>query len=164
MRPVPILLTRNTGQVTDANVAARDLLGPHANARCSDHVRAEDGHGQRVCTGACSSHFVPGVQHDHGVVSVRGQTVRMLCTAMTDQRVVTLFPAPAADHGAVEISPREREVLTLVSRGLTSGRIARRLSLSTSTVRTHVEHIRDKLGVRTRSQAVAKALAMGMIE
>jgi len=58
---------------------------------------------------------------------------------------------------------REAEVLRLVSEGLTNQRIARRLGIQFSTVRTHVEHARQKLGCTTRAEAVARALHLGWL-
>jgi DNA-binding CsgD family transcriptional regulator len=53
------------------------------------------------------------------------------------------------------ISLREQEILSWVARGLTNDEIARRLWLSPHTVRTHLENVYRKLGVRTRTQAIA---------
>ena len=55
------------------------------------------------------------------------------------------------------LTPRELEILTLLSHGLTQGEIAERLEISSKTVATHIEQILGKLGVRSRAQAVALA-------
>jgi DNA-binding NarL/FixJ family response regulator len=60
-------------------------------------------------------------------------------------------------------TPRECRVLELLSLGLTNGAIASRLMLSESTVRAHVRAISQKLGAQNRVEAVAKALARGII-
>jgi DNA-binding CsgD family transcriptional regulator len=164
MKPVPIVLTRADGVVIEGNAAARELLGPFDHSPCFDVVRGHAADGSRVCTQGCAREISAGEQVDHGVVRVRGQAVRMVCSSLEKSRVVSMAPAPAAETGGMSLSPREKEVLQLVARGFTTIRIARRLGVSVSTARTHVEHIRDKLGVRTRSQAVAKALAMGEID
>jgi DNA-binding NarL/FixJ family response regulator len=52
------------------------------------------------------------------------------------------------------LTPREREVLHLVCAGLGNGAIAHRLFISEKTVKAHVSHILEKLGVGTRVQAV----------
>lgn len=54
------------------------------------------------------------------------------------------------------LTPREAEVLDLVARGLTNGEIAARLVISAATVRTHLEHVFEKLDVHTRTGAVAR--------
>lgn len=56
------------------------------------------------------------------------------------------------------LSRRESEILTLLAGGLTGEEIARRLVLSPETVRTHVRNAMEKLGARTRTEAVVKAL------
>jgi DNA-binding CsgD family transcriptional regulator len=62
------------------------------------------------------------------------------------------------------LSPREVEVLTLVGAGLSARELAERLTISTATVKTHLEHIYAKLGVRDRTTAVANAIRAGLIE
>src|SRR5207248_4867867 len=53
------------------------------------------------------------------------------------------------------LTPREREVLTLLAEGLEQNEIAERLVISPKTVGSHIERILGKLGVRSRAQAVA---------
>jgi DNA-binding CsgD family transcriptional regulator len=55
------------------------------------------------------------------------------------------------------LTAREAEILHLLHEGLTNQEIADRLVISTGTVRTHLEHIFDKLDVHTRTAAVARA-------
>jgi DNA-binding NarL/FixJ family response regulator len=62
-----------------------------------------------------------------------------------------------------KLTQREREVLRLLADGLTNEEIARRLSISPETVRTHVRKAMDKLDADTRTQAVAKALRTALI-
>jgi ATP/maltotriose-dependent transcriptional regulator MalT len=55
------------------------------------------------------------------------------------------------------LTERELDVLSLVAQGLTNRQISGRLFISPATVRTHLEHIYDKLGVRSRAGAVSAA-------
>ena len=55
------------------------------------------------------------------------------------------------------LTPREREILQFLSEGYLYKEISDRLSISYSTVRTHIERIYEKLHVQSRAQAVAKA-------
>ena len=57
------------------------------------------------------------------------------------------------------LTPREAEVLALIAEGLTNAEIAERLVVSAATVKTHVNHIFAKAGVRDRAQAVVYAYA-----
>ena len=70
-------------------------------------------------------------------------------------------PAPRTPDPA-SLSPREREVLTLIAEGLDNPTVARRLFLSESTVKNHVTNIYDKIEVRTRAEAVAWAWRHGL--
>jgi ATP/maltotriose-dependent transcriptional regulator MalT len=54
------------------------------------------------------------------------------------------------------LSPREREVLGLIARGLRNHEISNALFIADSTTKVHVRHILEKLGVRTRAEAVAR--------
>jgi DNA-binding NarL/FixJ family response regulator len=74
---------------------------------------------------------------------------------------------PAADREPAELdrlTPREREVLDLVVRGMSNGEIARTLFVSHSTVKTHLTHVLDKLGLRDRVQAVVYGYEHGLVE
>lgn len=62
------------------------------------------------------------------------------------------------------MSERERETLTLIAEGLSAPDIARILHLSTATVKTHLQHIYEKLGVSERAAAVAEAMRRGLLE
>jgi len=67
------------------------------------------------------------------------------------------------DLPAGRLSPREREVLQLLTKGQTNREIARKLTVSVSTVKIHVEHILAKLGVSDRTQAAVRAIEMGLV-
>ena len=154
-----MLITDGHGTIREMDPSAERWLGAMEGRSCAEAVRAVDNQRNAVCSGRCAQALEERV--DKGPVIVRDEAAHLVCTKVSGSRVVQL----TRTVGQVAVlSPREREILALVARGLTSHRIARRLGVSQATVRTHVEHIRDKLGVRTRSQAVARALATGQIE
>ncbi len=74
------------------------------------------------------------------------------------------FARRRGELGLTPLSLREVEVLTLAARGLSVCGIAETLTISPATVKTHLEHIYRKLGVRDRAAAVANALRAGFIE
>ncbi|HEY3359504.1 MAG TPA: response regulator transcription factor [Polyangia bacterium] len=72
--------------------------------------------------------------------------------------------AAAADPAARTLSPREREILKLIARGLSNSDVATALSVSRATVRTHLEHIYAKLEVSNRTEAVTEGIRQGLID
>jgi DNA-binding NarL/FixJ family response regulator len=66
------------------------------------------------------------------------------------------FRTRSSDSPKQLLSPRELEVLELLARGFRNREIAKALVISDSTTKVHVRHILEKLGVRTRTQAVAR--------
>jgi DNA-binding NarL/FixJ family response regulator len=73
-------------------------------------------------------------------------------------RVRALLRRRTASHRPFEeLTPREAQILKLLATGLTQEEIANTLVLSTRTVGTHIQHILGKLGVHSRTQAVALA-------
>lgn len=74
-------------------------------------------------------------------------------------------PAPAAATALPDgLTKREAEVLTLIARGLTNGEIATELVVSEATVKSHVNHLFAKAGVRDRAQAVTYAFRHGLAD
>jgi DNA-binding NarL/FixJ family response regulator len=78
-------------------------------------------------------------------------------TGAIARKVVQAFARPTIqpNPSTEDLSPREREILALLSEGFLYKEIADRLTVSYSTVRTHIERIYQKLHVRSRAQAVA---------
>jgi DNA-binding NarL/FixJ family response regulator len=68
-----------------------------------------------------------------------------------------------SDDRTSDLTPREREVLSLLAGGRTSTQIARELVISPRTVGTHVQHILTKLGVENRTQAAGIAHRCGLV-
>ena len=65
---------------------------------------------------------------------------------------------------APPLTPREIQVLEAVAAGFSNKEVARRMFLSEGTVKTHLTNTFGKLGVRSRTAAVAKARARGIID
>ena len=72
-------------------------------------------------------------------------------------------PDPAKAGWLAELTDREREVLVAIASGLSNAEIAERLFLSPATVKTHVNRVFAKTGVRDRAQAVIAAYEAGLV-
>jgi DNA-binding NarL/FixJ family response regulator len=96
-----------------------------------------------------------------GDAIISPQVTRRLITRFADLPA----PRPAGPVPATlsDLTERELDVLAAVSRGLSNAEIARELTLSEATVKTHVAHILEKLGVRDRVQAVIMAYESGFV-
>jgi DNA-binding NarL/FixJ family response regulator len=90
----------------------------------------------------------------------------LLSPSVTSRVIERMAQQPASDvaRDALldELTPREREVLELVARGLSNGEIAAVLVVEESTVKTHVRRVLAKLGARDRVQAVIFAYESGL--
>ena len=87
----------------------------------------------------------------------RGEAV--LDPAIQHHVVAAVNTPPEPSH---DLTPREAEVLSLIAEGLTNAEIADRLVVSNATVKSHVNHIFAKIGVRDRAQAVVFAYSNGL--
>jgi DNA-binding CsgD family transcriptional regulator len=66
--------------------------------------------------------------------------------------------------GDLRLTGREQEVLALLADGLSPAKVSTELVISQSTVGTHIEHIYEKLGARTRAHAVGIAFRNGLLD
>ncbi|MEV7005573.1 response regulator transcription factor [Streptosporangium sp. NPDC051022] len=120
-------------------------------------------------TAGASGFLLKDVTPEHLVAAIR--LVRsgdaLLAPSIT-RRLVERFArrdeAKAMLHRDLsELTPRELEVLRLLATGLSNAELADRLTLGTTTVKTHVARILSKLGLRDRVQAVVLAYETGLI-
>lgn len=73
-------------------------------------------------------------------------------------------PAPAEESPRLRpLSERETEILQLIAKGISNSEAARLLNLSKATIRTHLEHIYEKLEVTNRVEAVTEGIRKGLI-
>lgn len=95
-----------------------------------------------------------------GVFVIDAEVMSELATDLPLYRYV---PAPEELERARSLSERELEVLSRIARGKSTAQVAEELFISPKTVRNHLSHIMQKLGVRDRTQAVLFALRVGLI-
>ena len=102
---------------------------------------------------------------DAACLEVTGEfeTVAAARTAPDAEALLVAVRRP--DLGAIEepLTPREREVLTLLADGLANKSIAVTLGISDQTVKAHVAAICGKLGAQNRTDAVRKAIRRGLV-
>ena len=94
----------------------------------------------------------------------RGSAMSLATAAEYVLMLTAADPQPAAAAPGLEgLSPRERELVTLVARGHTDTQIASQLSISVRTVSSHLDRIRDKTGCRRRVDLTRLALSAGLV-
>ncbi|MCW4457158.1 response regulator transcription factor [Microbacterium sp. MPKO10] len=122
-----------------------------------DHILGaiEAGASGYLLKAAPSDEIVAGVRAVVGGETVLGPSI---AAALVKRMRHTPEPQPPAP------SPRELDVLRLVAAGKSNPQIARELFIGEATVKTHLLHAYEKLGVSDRTQAVLRALDLGLIE
>jgi non-specific serine/threonine protein kinase len=94
----------------------------------------------------------------------RGRTMSLTTAAEYVLMLTAAGPEPpVAAPGLEALSPRERELVTLVARGHTDAQIAGQLYISVRTVSSHLDRIRDKTGCRRRADLTRLALSAGLV-
>ena len=73
-------------------------------------------------------------------------------------------PLPSTQADRIPLTPREREILNCLARGMSGPQIAAGLNIAPHTVRTHIRNLMEKLSVHSRLEAVSHALRYGLIE
>jgi DNA-binding NarL/FixJ family response regulator len=112
---------------------------------------SEDIHNAIVNVAAGDATLDPAVQH-HVVAALasHGQPETRACVGAPDEELPD------------DLTPREAEVLALIAEGLTNAEIAERLVVSPTTVKSHINHLFGKAGIRDRAQAVNYAYRNGL--
>jgi DNA-binding NarL/FixJ family response regulator len=152
------------GVVRAASAGADRALGAVVGRSCAEAVGAVARDGGQVCSRACAvtlGERAEGQRAQAGVV-VGGRVSDLACTAVGDETVVTLRPGRwLAEAFPARLTAREREVAAGIAAGQTNRQIAAALGLQPATVRTHVEHLLEKLGASSRAEAVSLARELG---
>jgi DNA-binding CsgD family transcriptional regulator len=116
---------------------------PHTELEVS--VMRPDGHRVRIAVNSVPLRNADGAMiGSFGLIQVLGEIDR-------------------SSDSAPRLSPRERETLTLLAAGYSTGQMAEQMSISKETVRNHVRRVLSSLDARSRLEAVAKARRVGLI-
>ena len=88
---------------------------------------------------------------------------RMLAVLAEENQSLKPSRRPSSEALIEPLSERELEVLCLIAEGLSNREIAQRLYISLSTVKGHTSNVFGKLGVKNRTQAIARARSLGLL-
>jgi DNA-binding NarL/FixJ family response regulator len=129
---------------SDAREAAEFLVATAANLRTWDGV-------------VCAARASPPLGRELAAIPWYRAHLRRLFFRSNDKALARDIGLASRSYGPRGVlSSREREVMDLLSLGLTNEEIGTALFIATSTVKVHVRHIFEKLGARTRTDAVAR--------
>jgi DNA-binding NarL/FixJ family response regulator len=132
---------------------------PHRPAVVVLTSATEDEHLVRAVHSGATSYLLKTAPAEDVIAAVRDAaagTARLSPELLT--RLTRALRRPSAPDPFGPLSPREREVLRLIARGLSNRQIARDLAIGEETVKTHVRSILTKLGLQDRVQAAIFAL------
>ena len=121
----------------------------------------DDVHVFAALQAGAAGYLLKDVQPDELVRAIR--QVQQGESALHPKVAARLVQHTAQPSGFADFTPRERDVLRLLAEGFANKEIARRLSLSEKTVKTHVSNILQKMGVADRTQAALFAVRRGLV-
>jgi DNA-binding CsgD family transcriptional regulator len=178
-----VFSTDPEGRITEWNAEAERLTGiaaPEAVGRpCWEVIAGRNPDGGLVCHPGCSAVRlvregwpvrplqvdVPTANGEMrlalSTIVLRGEEPLILHTLHA--AAAARPPAPLADCVA-ELTPRQREILLLLGRGVRARQIAAQLMLSETTVRNHIQSILLSLGVHSQLEAVARARELSRVD
>jgi DNA-binding NarL/FixJ family response regulator len=148
----------------------RDLRALNPEARVLVVTASEDRHEHALAFAAGASGVLSTMCRAVEVIAA----IRKLCAGdvlVSPWDVVDLFRLVAEQREAkrtvhrlmAQFTPRERDLLQLLAEGLNDAAMAERLGISPKTVRNHMVHVLDKLGVHSRLQALVLAAQLGLV-
>ncbi len=163
-----LTLVGTDGAVLAQNRTAAGLLPGRNNGQACWEVMGSLAETEGLsCSRGCVTALMKGSLESarHTQFRWRRELCELWCVPAGEVAVCILCSAtPRPPQDCERLTPRELEVLGLVAAGKTTAGIADRLDVTAATVRTHVEHIRGKLGVATRAAMVATAFRLGLLE
>jgi len=165
----PVVLAGADGVVIAQNKSARRMLGPGTGKYCWDvfgKLEVDDGETLPCRRGCVMELLASGMDcSEHGHFKLDSKCHNINCVPVNGMVVSTLSPTNGESPKVWQsLSPRERDVLLLLADGETSSSVATRLGICESTVRAHVEKMRNKLNANTRAAVVAEGFRLGYLD
>ncbi len=162
-----VTLIGKDGAILAQNRSAGLLLGRNNGRACWEVMGSLAEVEGLSCSRGCVAALMKGSLESarHTRFRWRRELCELWCVPAGEVAVCILCPVtPQQPEKWQWLTPRELDVLGLVAAGETTAGIATRLDVTAATVRTHVEHIRAKLGTATRAAMVAQAFRLGLLE
>lgn len=172
---VPSYVVDRHGIVRWVNPAAKDIVGDVVGRQFTSVLSPEEGRRAREIFARNISGAVERSDNEVVFIDSDGERVLVDISAVPlrdgDHQVIAMFgqvvdieidePPPTAHPN---LTPRQTEVLRLLEHGRSTNQIAADLHLSTETVRNHIRHILQALGVHSRLEAVALTRRDNLLE
>lgn len=155
------------GFVTYQDAAALRTAGKGVGSRCSEVMGTIPDSEGFPCHPGCAMQLLDkGVGHTvTHLVRLRSRIHKLTCICLGKRALCVLDDCALTQCQPWQrLTPRERDVLALMSEGNTTAQIASELGLSPATVRTHVEHMRDRFGVTTRAALITHCFRTGLLD
>ena len=153
----------------DGLAAATDIVACSPSSKVVAIALDETPHAVLEWAEVGASGYVPRDASLGDLIAAIERTARgeLQCSAQVAagmiRRVWTLAKVAGDRHtsSAIQLTPREREIMRLIDQGMSNKDIARHLGIGVATAKSHVHHILEKLNVRRRSQASARLRQIG---
>ncbi|NQW16293.1 MAG: response regulator transcription factor [Chloroflexi bacterium] len=107
--------------------------------------------------GSSSSEVIAAIR----TIQIGGSTIEPSVASILFDRMAG---GRVSEDKATTVTSREKEILTLIAGGMTNQEVGGRLNIAEATVKTHLTHAYSKLNVSDRTEAVVRALQLGLIE
>ncbi len=161
-----VVVARRDGTLLMQNAPARRLMGEGKGELCWEVFgRLEGSEGLPCATGCVGRLLADGLERTQRTeIQIEGRRHRLTCVPVAEVAVCVLNCG--TEYGPEKwqlLTPREQEVLALLAIGDETPAVAEKLNVSASTVRTHVEKMRTKFGVKTRAALVAQGFRLGYL-
>lgn len=162
-----VVVCGDDGNIVAQNRLARRMLGPAKGKYCWDAIGKLDDAEMLPCRNGCVlALLASGMDASRQTrIKVGGEHHHLSCIPVDGTVVCTLSRMSTESPQTWQsLTPREREILSLLAEGETTSSAAERLNIGESTVRTHVEKMRVKLNVNTRAAVVAEGFRLGYLD